>query len=582
MFRALMRTAVVWPALAVALPSPGPAVAQTTDCRLVRVGGHTSSQRFVSRFGPSYYRHYASGGVDYRCSDGTRVLADSAVVFESDNQVQLYGDVLFEDAETELRSDSATYFSGQKQLNAWSNVQVTDRSSGAVINGETLIYDQASEFRALDRITVYGGEPHATFLVAPAPAPPPDPDTGQAEAPPPTTPPPPYEIDAERFYLEGRRYFRAVGEVEIVRDSLRAFGDSLDYDQQVGVMVVLGDARFLGQGYTLTGETISVTPSGSRSEEVMARGDARLTGDQVEMTAPAIRLFADNGNVDRLVALSRAPPPPGGEDELDTQGLSPGDAERVRALARDAPPGTEPEESTDSLPRPTVVAEDFYVRGDSIEVMSPDQRLNQVIALGNARAEAIHEDSVGTAHLPDFARRDWLVGETITAQFGPSQSPDSAAATELTPGDTLVRLRTLTAVGSARSFYRIPSTDTAQVGADTRPALHLVAGEQITIHLDGREVAGMDVEGQTVGYHFEPQPPADSAGADTTGITPDSVAGADTTVVPVATGAGPQPAAAQASPRIVTPTPAMPRRASPRRKVPARPRRGPAITGGRT
>ena len=129
---------------------PGWRNAQETDCRLVSVGGYTHSQRFVSSFGPSEYRHHASGGVDYRCADGTRVRADSAVVFESDNQVQLYGNVRFEDPDTELRADSATYFSSARRLTATSRVEVTDRASGTVIRGDNLIYDQASEFRTLD------------------------------------------------------------------------------------------------------------------------------------------------------------------------------------------------------------------------------------------------------------------------------------------------------------------------------------------------------------------------------------------------------------------------------------------------
>ncbi len=175
------------PALVAMLLTPGLADAQGTDCRLVSVGGYTHSQRFVSSFGPSEYRHHASGGVDYRCADGTRVRADSAVVFESDNQVQLYGNVRFEDPDTELRADSATYFSSARRLTATSRVEVTDRASGTVIRGDNLIYDQASEFRTLDVMFVYGGEPRATFMVTPAPVPeePPAADSTEAGAAPP-------------------------------------------------------------------------------------------------------------------------------------------------------------------------------------------------------------------------------------------------------------------------------------------------------------------------------------------------------------------------------------------------------------
>ena len=333
----------------------------------------------------------------------------------------------------------------------------------------------------------------------------------------------PYDITAESFRFEGRRYFHAGGQVEIVRDSMQAFGDSLDYDQQGGVMVVLGGARFEGQGYTLTGATISVTPSSSQSEEIVAREDAHLTGRQVDMRAPAIRLFVDGGNVDRLVALAEVPPLPGAneEQEVDTRGLSPGDAQRARELAGAAGEGDDPQAEPDSLLRPVVVAQDFELTGDSIEVKSPGQRLDQVVAAGDARAESADGDSLRTGALPPVARRDWMVGDTIIARFGPSS--DSAAAADPPPADSTPRLETLTAIGNARSLYRMFSSDTTEVGAEPRPALHLVEGEEITIHLEGREVVNMDVVGQTEGWHFEPLPP-DSAAVDSAGARTDSAA----------------------------------------------------------
>ena len=544
-------------ALVVALLAPASLAAQDPDCRLVRVGGYTKSLRFESRFGPSYYRHHASGGVDYRCADGTRVFADSAVVFESDNQVQLYGNVLFEDADTELHADSATYFSGIRQLRAVSNVQVTDRASGTVIHGESLTYDQASEFRTLDRIFVYGGEPRATFFLAAGAtetatpdsaleAPPPPEDSAaapgdappeaadSAQAPPPapepadTLPPVPYEVTAERLRLEGRRHFRAGGSVEIVRDSLRAFGDSLDYDQEAGAMVVLGGARFLARDHTLTGASIALTPSGPRREEIVAREDAHLSGEQFNMSAPAIRLFSEDGAVVRLLALADVPPPAAEGEEIDTRGLSPGDAERARALAGAGEDPEEDEAPADSLPRPILLAETFQLVGDSIEALSPGQRLERVVAVGDARAESIGEDSLPAPDLPEFARRDWMEGDTIVARFGPSQESDSAGAAEPPPADAPLRLETLVAIGNARSFRRMAASDTTEVGAEARPALHLVSGGQITIHFEGREIVNIDVVGRTAVWHFEPQPP-DSAAADTTGVKPDSAA-ADTTL----------------------------------------------------
>ena len=139
---------------------PAPASAQGGDCEIARVGGFT----YRARFDSVSFVYHASGGVDYRCSDGTRILADSAVIFEANEQVQLFGRVHIEEPDLELDADTAYYFGGLQQLNAWSNVTVTDRESGAVITGDRVSLDRATEVRPMDRMVVYGGSPHATVF----------------------------------------------------------------------------------------------------------------------------------------------------------------------------------------------------------------------------------------------------------------------------------------------------------------------------------------------------------------------------------------------------------------------------------
>ena len=606
-------------ALAV-LVLPVLAAVPQADCKLERVGGYTHSRRFDSL----NYIHRASGGIDYRCTDGTQILADSAVVYEHSDQVQLFGRVRFLDPETELDADSARYHGNIGQLVAWSNVKVTDRQSGAVIRGDSLYFYQATEFRTLDRILVKGGNPHATVFPAPRPAAPapvvataesentpgdspgvPSADSATAgtDSVPPVTDSipaaavagtpardpvpavvdsvslPPYEIDADRFMIDGRRFFRAGGGVVLVRDSLRALGDSLDYDQDVGAMSVWGDASVQNRGFALTGASVWVTPTVGLSEEILARDDAELVGSQVTLTAPAIRVFLDNGEVTRLIAISSVPLLE--EPQLDTTGLTPGDVERARTIAESGARADSVVAAEDSVARPLAIADDFQLTGDSIDVSSPDQVLDVVTAIGSARAEAASPDSLISEDLPEFANRDWMEGETIIAQFGSGAADDSAAVADpADPGDSTAvadpaetgdstavtapaatddsitdavagpqggrpRLETLTAIGEARSLYRLTAPDTTGAESDTtgippkpRPALHWVEGEQITIYLEERSVVKMEVEGQTVGYHLEPLPP--DALSDSTAVAPDSTAAApdsarvrpDTTIAP--------------------------------------------------
>lgn len=524
---------------------------QDRDCRLVGVGGYTQSRRQDS----VHYRHHASGGIDYRCTDGTRIRSDSAVVWEQSGNAAFFRNVRFEDADTELVADSARYYDNQGELVAYRNVILTDRKGGAVIRGENLSYLTESRFRTEDRILVYGGSPRATIHPAKRPSAPvaapggegegaaeeedvpgdteeedpaadsltgeeetpvadsltdeaadpavadpaeqagdpaadsltgeaepaaadsldegaetdpeAEPSEAAAEAPVDSVTPLPYEVEAPRIMIDARRFFRAGGGVVVTRDSLRAVGDSLDYDQEVGAMLILGDASVEDSGFRLRGLSVSVTPAAGLDEEILAREEAELTGDEVLMTAPAIRLFLEDSRVGRLVALPAVPPfPDDGAEEFDTAGLTPGDARRVREMAEAAAAAAAAEDSLatpDSVPRPVVVAADFRLTGDSIEVLSPGQVLDVVTAVGTARADAMDADSLIREDLPEIAGNDWMEGGTIIAQFVAAEAEEDAAAGDPGPAGRRARLETLTAIDEARSFYRLYRTDTTQV-----------------------------------------------------------------------------------------------------------------------
>ena len=291
----------------------------------------------------------------------------------------------------------------------------------------------------------------------------------------------------------------------VLRDSLRAEGDSLSYDQQSGAMTMFGEPRVRDGRFDLEAETVSLTPGRAGAETILARGGARLDGAAVALRAPVVVLYLAAGALSRLVATSTAPPmePPG----PDTAGISPGDQQRLRALQAAA---SSPEEDVaasarDSVSRPQAFAEDFVLVADSIDVTSPDQVLETVVAVGGARTVATGNDSLNAPDTPEVALNDWMEGDTIVADFAPP-SPGGPAS----QGRPL--LESLTAAGNARSLYRLPSSDTTRAEPGGPPALHLALGERITMYLEEGEVARMHVEGQTMGYHFEPLPP-DSAAA---------------------------------------------------------------------
>ena len=517
-----------------------------TGCRLVEVGGYTLSAR--NSLGSR--THYASGGVDYSCTDGVRVRADSAVGFEHSSTLNLYGGVRFEDAEVILEAGQAIYFGQARYLRATHGSRVEYKNTGTVVSGQELDYYRQSDSRLLDEMTVRGGQPHATVYPPPPPEPvegptdkelptpedttgAPPPEELQATDPvaPPVEPAPaaepaPYEIDAERFVVEGRQVFQAVNDVVVLRDSLRATGDTLFYDQESGAMSMHGEPSVGDGRFDLAARWISITPASPGNEEILAGGDAALAGAAVAIEATAIRLFLDGGDLSRLIALATVPA--AADAQPDTAGLTPGDQARLAELVRVAEESdTATAAAPDSVPRPAAYAEDLTLVADSIEVLSPGQVLQVVTAVGTARAVAARADSLDE-DTPEVARTDWMEGDTIVANFVPPGSRPDGETGPRAAGRSL--LETLVSVGNARSLYRVPPDTTLAVDEDEQPTslppLHWTQGQRITMYLTDGQVVRMFVEGETLGYHFEPRPPvpADSAAVADSSALADSIA----------------------------------------------------------
>lgn len=492
------------------------------------------------------------------CPGNTRISADSAVVYEATNFTQLFRRVVFQDAENRLTSDQAQYFDQERRLRAWGRVTLTDRTEGSVIRGDTMVLLRAGPGREEDRLTVLGRRPHATLYPTRRPV---DPDSlsgGEAEgvptspsdstetvradsavaaspdsaaapadtlpavapaltpstdpAPGPPTERTPYEIRAGRMLLEGSRYFRAVGNVTVDRDSLNAAADSLEYDETLGALFLAREARLTTSAYELSGATIRLEIPQDDVRSVTARKEALLEGEDLWLLAPTISLFLEAGKVQRLVAV-QAP----AEDSLsgpeEGSGRIPPPEVRVLGL-------------TEFPLRPHAFSQDFLLWADSVEVLVPDEVLEEVWAMGQARGESLARDSLNTPETPPLIRRDWLEGDTIIAIFVPNVDSTAAAVEEIgepeaarpqrpageeapagetAPDSAAFRLDRLLARVGARSLYRLaPSDTTAAEEEERRLAIHYVVGEEITIFMAEGEVDRMEVTGQTQGIHLEP------------------------------------------------------------------------------
>jgi lipopolysaccharide export system protein LptA len=434
------------------------------------------------------------------CQGGVDIWADSAVAYGDRGMSHLIGTVRYLEEGRELLADEARYFTNEGRLQAEGHMSIRDEVQGSSIRNGDLVYLLETEFRDEASMAVTTGADGIRPLAELAPPPreaspdsvpsesPPRPDTiaapdsvpvTEVDAPeelePDTLPPTPYTVQSDRMFLRGEGFFTAAGAVEIVRDSLFAFGDSAEYDRELGDLVLEGSARVEGEGYELVGRRVQMASPAAASSRVEARREARLVGEGFDLTAARIVIFLRDDALERLVAVPI-----------------------VRAA-----PGVEVADSAD-LERPNAFVQDFVLTSDSLEILAPGESIERVFAAGHAYSASTSGDSLNVDLLPDIARSDWLEGDTIVIAFEPD--PDAQA-----PSDVVVEA--ITALVGARSLYRLPANDSTAVPGTDPPAVHYVTGDSIRIELSDGEVRQMRVSGQTRGVHLEPlrRPPADTA-----------------------------------------------------------------------
>ena len=477
------------------------------------------------------------------CDDGVEIWADSAVDYSAQGLQHLMGSVRFLDANGELNADEVRYFSQQGRLQAYGHVFVQDTLQGFTIQNGNLVYLRVTDFREEQQMTVTtagdGLRPHAILQMKPAQRRPqavePTPsDTTAADstatatdstttaadstgvtalAEPPVVPDPvepaepgsPYIVDGDRIFIRGDSYFRATGNVEIERDSLHAFADSVEYDQVAGRILLEGSARVDGPTYDLVGQTITLGMDGDDIDEVRSVRDAVLTGEDLVLRAPEIRMYLLDDLLQRLIAVM-APAPPG-------------------AMSVDT-----------AAARPIAEADDFELTADSIEVIAPGEVLERIFAAGTARSVSRARDSLNVEALPEIARTDWLEGDTVIVTFLPVDTLDRAQSvadtieSQESAADTAqsaYRIDQIVARGDARSLYRLPPADTMAVAGADAPAIHYVLGDEIRIIMLEGQVDRMEVAGQTRGMHLEPVPVAEDSLAGE-GVQIDTAAAVDT------------------------------------------------------
>ena len=396
-------------------------------------------------------------GVVVSCAgQNNRISSDSAQYNEATGVLLLIGNVRYTEPQIGITADRMTYFRGEDRLNAEGNVVAT-MSSGSVMRAPAADYYRAVVGRPIAR-TVATGRPQLTLV---------DPAGGGGTA-------DPAVVFADRIVLVGDSLVYASRRVEITRGAVRANSDSAFVDSEAEFVRLMLSPVVNGQGerqFTLRGGVIDLFSRERKLERVLSTPAGHVVSGDLELLADSIDLRLLNDQLQSAYAWG-----PG----------------RARATSPDRD-----------------------ITADSIYASTPNQRLREMHAIGEAFANSIPDTATVTS-----SERDWISGDTIVARF------DSAAA-----GDTSkVVPRELVATGNARSFYQFGNPE----GVRDRPTMNYVRGRSIAIAFADGEVSTVTVTDQASGVYLE----AESL----TSIPP-----------PGAGSAMPQAPARPAQPRPVTP-----------------------------
>jgi hypothetical protein len=438
-------------ALISVLAGAASASAQGVVCDIIERQGSEaviSNAGQPTEFGIIYRAHF-------RCDGGQRtIIADTATYSRASGQIELFGRVEVSDPERIMRSARATYFTQVRRIFASGDVAVTDRETGSIIRGDVLNFMEATPERPESQITVTATTGRArALLLRDRTAEPGVRDTTI--------------VDATVIHIVGDRLFRGLGNAVMTRDSLRATGSVIEYSQ-AGTLEISGDGHVELPRYEMRADSITATlGEDDEIRDVLARHRAAVDSDDIQVTAPAVRLFFEDGAVSRLVAMNWTP-----------------------SLHGPAPE------------RPRAWSDQFLMEADSLDVLAPDQQLREAAAIGTAYVQRITPDSL-VGLLPDvepavrsLIEHDWVRGDTVRAFFTAGPVPEVEGAE---PERVLEKL--WTAGDPAQTMHR---TRDGNAAPDTPLSIAYLIGRQVEVSFNGGAVAVVSASEDVRGVYLQP------------------------------------------------------------------------------
>lgn len=431
------------------------------------------------------------------CTDGVRIRADSAVVWEADERTEFFGGFRYSDAERELQANTADYYEREGSLFARGEAELRTLDGATIVRGDTLNLYEGAGGPAGDRLEVSGQRAFA--LIEPVDAT----DGGETEA--------PYEVLAERIRFEGERFFFAEGDVEVERDSLYAVARSLSFDRELGTLVLLEEARVESNGTETLGQRITLELPAGEITAMEVEDEASLLTGELDLSGARIEVEFEEGAVSYITTMEG-----------------------------------EPSEDSGTPRRAAAFAEGLYLTGSTIEVNAPAGVLESVRAEGDARGESLGPDGVPPTDVEGDAERggedestlevseeteaeplpeerleildhDWIEGESVVGFFSTTEPPPGSREGPPVEEPEYV-LTELMAEGNARTLYRSPPEEPGTAVADSVPppvempppdrsewGVSYLVADQIRLFFTDGQVEELLAEGTVSGLQLEPE-----------------------------------------------------------------------------
>ncbi|MEJ2340815.1 MAG: hypothetical protein P8Y10_01295 [Gemmatimonadales bacterium] len=485
----------------------GPAGAQATTqgCTLVmQPTGRTESVSLrISEESDAYITH-VWGGMRWTCGTAT-MTADSAVRYDIDRRVEMFGSVRYRDTIRTMNSDRLDFFEDDDRMIARQEVVLTRLASGSTLRGPHVTFLRAVS--GIAERTTATGRPHMILL----------PEPGKEGK--------PVDVDADRVDMFGERLAWAWGDVVIERSDVYAEADSAFFDMDAGNGVLYGNAFARQADIELEGDSIRLSFTEDELKEVRALGSGRALGEEFEILSEEIRA--------RLVASEL--------DEVWAFGSG-------RSLATSA---------------------SYVLGADSLRIGATAGRLDSIVAVGQGSAVEVEAPDLSLGEpARTTGGGNWVIGDTLIIIFaeegtGPPGLEDAGAPglagveePPASPEDSTGKqtIERLLAIGDARSLYQVEG----ESDPSGPPSRNYLIGEQIDVEFregKARRVSAV----RAIGVYLEPGAPGAGVVDPELETDPSTVPATQTDSIPSATADTLPPAQPDSvSPAVADSVPAVP------------------------